>query len=125
MGIISSCMGQRVSWYIEPSQPQRVISGLTTNLGLLAKDCSNCKLTARNAAPHITSCPGLSVRRLLCDWWGSVLTSSTLWPSTTEPVGCCLGSWGMEDERTPQPVSLWWTLNVLFTSSSNTQKPIL
>ena len=44
MGIISSCTGQRVSWYIEPSQPQRVISGLTTNLGLRAKDCSNRKV---------------------------------------------------------------------------------
>ena len=31
---------------------------------------------------------------------GSVLTSFMLWPSSTEPMGWCLSSWGLEDEST-------------------------
>ena len=34
----------------------------------------------------------LHVQVCLCE--GFCVTSSTLWPSTTEPMGCCLGSWG-------------------------------
>ena len=64
------------------------------------------------AAPLIISCLDLSAQRLVCvcvcvcDWWGLLLTSFMLWPSTTRPMGWCLGNWGLEDERTTPPASL-------------------